>query len=104
MFTNCSFDETKNKLDCYKGEDWMESFYKDLREHAMKAINFEGKEMIPKLIKKKVLWKAKKFVTYVNKNLVLMKMIRMNLNYTIKSEIIVITQENSEELLLVLAI
>ena len=20
LFTNCSFDETKNKLDCYKGE------------------------------------------------------------------------------------
>ena len=23
LFTNCSFDETKNKLDCYKGEDCM---------------------------------------------------------------------------------
>ena len=21
LFTNCSFDETKNKLDCYRGED-----------------------------------------------------------------------------------
>ena len=25
----------------------MEKFYKDLREHAMKIINFEEKEMIP---------------------------------------------------------
>ena len=47
MFTNSSFDATKNKLDCYKGEDRMEKFYKDLREHAMKIINCEKKEMIP---------------------------------------------------------
>ena len=47
MFTNSSFDATKNKLDCYKGEDCMEKFYKDLREHAMKIINYEKKEMIP---------------------------------------------------------
>ena len=26
LFTNCSFDETKDKLDCYKGEDCMERF------------------------------------------------------------------------------
>ena len=26
IFTSCSFDPTKNKLDCYKGEDCMESF------------------------------------------------------------------------------
>ena len=41
LFTNCSFDETKNKLDCYKGEDCMERFCKDLREHAMKIINYK---------------------------------------------------------------
>ena len=46
--------------------------------------------------------KSKKFVTYEKKNLVLIKMIRMHLNYTLKSEIIVITQENLEELLIVL--
>ena len=47
MFTNCSFDETKNKLDCYRGEDCMERFCKDLREHAMKIINYEEEHMIP---------------------------------------------------------
>ena len=47
MFTNCSFDATKDKLDCYKGEDCMEKVYKDLREHVMKIINYEKKEMIP---------------------------------------------------------
>ena len=59
--------------------------------------------MIP-LIKKVSLMKSKKFVTYAKKNLVLMKMIKMNLNYTIKSEIIVITAENLEELLIVFVI
>ena len=33
---------------------------------------------------------------YVKKNFVLIRMIKINLNYTIKSEIIVITQENLE--------
>ena len=47
LFTNCSFDATKDKLDCYKGEDCMEKFYKDLREHVMKIIDYEKKEMIP---------------------------------------------------------
>ena len=59
--------------------------------------------MIP-LIKKVSLMKSKKFVTYAKKNLVSMKMIKMNLNYTIKSEIIVITAENLEELLIVFVI
>ena len=43
LFTNCSFDETKNKLDCQKGQDSVERFCKDLREHTMKKINFEEK-------------------------------------------------------------
>ena len=39
LFTHCSFDATKNKLDCYKGNDCMEQFCKDLKEHATKIIN-----------------------------------------------------------------
>ena len=46
LFTNCSLDATKNKLDCYTGKDCMERFGKDLREHAMKIINYEKKESI----------------------------------------------------------
>ena len=53
---------------------------------------------------KKINLKKSKFVTYVKKNLVLMKMIKMDLNYTIKSKIIVIIQENLEELLMVFVI
>ena len=46
MFTHCSFDSTKNKLDCYRGKDCMERFCKNLKEHATKIINYEKKEMI----------------------------------------------------------
>ena len=45
LFTNCSFDATKNKLDCYRGKDSMERFCKDLRDHVMKINNYEEKEM-----------------------------------------------------------
>ena len=38
MFTNCSFDATKNTFDCYRGKDWMEKFCKNLKEHATKII------------------------------------------------------------------
>ena len=31
MFIQCSFDITKNKLDCYRGKDCMERFCKDLK-------------------------------------------------------------------------
>ena len=41
LFTNCSFDATKNKIDCYKGKDCMERFCKDLRDHEMKIINYK---------------------------------------------------------------
>ena len=36
----------RNKLDCYKGEDCMDRFCKDLREHTMKITNFEENEII----------------------------------------------------------
>ena len=47
LFTYCSFDTTKNKLDYYRGEDCMKKFCLDLREHATKIINYEKKEMTP---------------------------------------------------------
>ena len=51
LFTYCSFDETKNKLDSYRGEDCMKKFCKDFREYATKIINYDKNDMIP-LIKK----------------------------------------------------
>ena len=47
IFTHCSFDQSKNKLDHYRGKDCMKKFSKDLREHATKIIDYEKKKMIP---------------------------------------------------------
>ena len=47
IFTHCSFDKSKNKLNYYRGVDCMTKFCKDLREHATKIINYEKKDMIP---------------------------------------------------------
>ena len=44
LFTHCSFDLTKHKLDCYRGKGCMERFCKDLKEHATKIINYEKKK------------------------------------------------------------
>ena len=43
LFTNCSFDATKNKCDCYRGDDCIEKLCGGLRDHAMEIINYEGK-------------------------------------------------------------
>ena len=43
LFTQYSFDLTKNKLDCYRGKDSMKRFCKNLKEHAIKIINYEKK-------------------------------------------------------------
>ena len=48
--------------------------------------------------------KTKKFVIYVKKNFVLMKIIKRNLKKCKKLEITVIAQENIEELLIVFVI
>ena len=47
IFTHCSFDKSKNKLNYYRGEDCMTKFCKDLRGHETKIINYEKKDMIP---------------------------------------------------------
>ena len=69
LLTNCSLDSVENNLDCYRGKDCMERFCKDLKEHATKIINYEEIEMIP---------------LTDEENLILIKMIKMHLNYTIK--------------------
>ena len=46
IFTHCPFDESKNKLNYYRGDDCMEKFCKDLREHSTKIINYEKKKII----------------------------------------------------------
>ena len=62
------------------------------------------KEMIPLRAKESKSYKNEKVCHICRKEFVQMKMIKINLDYTIKSEIIVITLENLEEQLIVFAI
>ena len=47
LVTCCSFDKSKTECKYYRGEDCMKMFCKDLKDQAMKIINYEKKEMIP---------------------------------------------------------
>ena len=104
LFTNSSFDETKNKLDCYRGKDCIERFCKEFRDHAMKIINCEEKEMIPLTDKGTKSYEKQKVCYICKKEFSADEMIKMHLNNTIKSEIIVIIPGKLKELLIVFAI
>ena len=54
IFTSCSFDESKNKLNYYRGNDCMKKFCEDLRTHATKIINYEKKKIIPLTTEEKI--------------------------------------------------
>ena len=54
IFTHCSFDKSKNKLNYHRGKDCMKKFSKDLREHASKIIDYEKKKMIPFTTEEKI--------------------------------------------------
>ena len=89
----CSFDETKNTRYFYRGKK-IEKFCKHLKELVTEMINFEENEMIPltnkSYEKQKVCHICKeKFCYDKNKK---------------KSEIVIITPENLEELLIANAI
>ena len=72
IFTHCSFDKSKNKLNYYRGKDCMKKFSEDLREHVRKIINYEKKKMILLTTEKKYIIINKKYVIYVKKNLIIM--------------------------------
>ena len=66
IFTHCSFDESRNKLNYYRGDDCMKKFCKDLRTHATKIINYEKKKMIP-LTTKEEIYHNKQKICYICK-------------------------------------
>ena len=66
IFTNCSFDESKNKISYYRGDDCMKKFCKDLREHSTKIINYEKKKMISLTTEEKIHYNKQK-VCYICK-------------------------------------
>ena len=82
----------------------MEKFCKDLREHAIKIINYKEKEMIPVTSEGNEYYEMQKLCHKCKKKLVLIKMMKKHSNYTKKLEIIVITLDNLEELLIVFVI
>ena len=66
IFTSCSFDESKNKISYYRGDDCMKKFCKDLREHSTKIINYEKKKMISLTTEEKIHYNKQK-VCYICK-------------------------------------
>ena len=60
LVTCCSYDKSKNVRNYYRGKDCIEMFCKDLREQAMKIINYEKKEMIPLTNEEKESYKNQK--------------------------------------------
>ena len=79
LFTHCSFDKTKNRLDYYRGEDCMKNFCLDLKGHVTKIINYEKKEMIPLIKEEKNMHNDQRFchickkvfsTDYNNKNII----------------------------------
>ena len=79
----------------------MEKFCKDLREQAMRISNYE--KMIPLTYEEKS-YEEQKVCYICKREFIQIKMIKMRLNYIIKSEIIVIPPENLEELLIIFVI
>ena len=47
LLTCCLFDKSKNEQKQYRGKDCMKLFCDDLKDQAMKIIDYEKKEMIP---------------------------------------------------------
>ena len=66
IFTHCSFDESKSKLNYYRGKVCIKKFSKDLREHASKIINYEKKKMIPLTVEEKI-YHNKQKICYICK-------------------------------------
>ena len=86
LFTHCSFHNSKNKLNYYRGEDCMKKFCKDLRTHAAKIINYEKKKMISLTIKEEI-YHNKQKICYIckkkiNKNDKKQQKVRDHCHYT----------------------
>ena len=78
IFTDCSFDESKNKTSYYRGDDYMKKFCKDLREHSTKIINYEKKKMISLKTEEKVHYNKQKVCYICKKDFDILIMIKKN--------------------------
>ena len=66
LLPHCSFDNTKNRFDYYRGKNCMKNFCLDLKEHATKIIDYEKKSMIPLTKEEKKIHREQK-VCYICK-------------------------------------
>ena len=98
----CSFDPRENKHNFYRG-DSIEKFCKDLKELATEIIYYEEKEMVQLTGNKDKFYKEQKEFYICKKEFCYDKMRKINLHYTRKLEIIIITLENLEKQLIVFA-
>ena len=101
----CSFDATKSRHNFYREKDCIERFCKDVKELAIEISNYRKKEMIPLIDESIKLYKRQKGCRICKKEFCYGENDKkINLDYTKKSEIIVIKPENLEELLMIFAI
>ena len=82
IFTHCSFNESKNKLNYYRGKDCMKKFSKDLREHASKIINYEKKKMISLTTEEKIYCNKQKICYICEKKINNNDKVRYHCHYT----------------------
>ena len=66
IFTHCSINESKNKLNYDRKDECMNKFCKDLRKHVTKIINYEKKKIIPLTTEEKI-YQNKQKICYVCK-------------------------------------
>ena len=102
LVTYCLFDKKKTSWSYYRGKDCMEIFCKDLRNPAMKIINYEKKKEIILTNEEKESYENQKKCRICGKDFFTDK--KNNLNKSKKSEIMIIIQKNIEELVIVIAI
>ena len=100
MFTRCSFDKKENKLNYYRGKDCIEKLCKKRKECTVKIINYEKKEMIP-LTKEEKKFNKKQQACYICEEKFCVYKVMKVVLIEKRLMIIVITQENLKELLIV---
>ena len=79
LVTYCSFDKTKTAWNYYRGKDCMEIFCKDLRNQAMKIINYEKMKEIIRTNEEKESYENQKNCHICGKEFVQIKIVK-NLN------------------------
>ena len=82
----------------------MEKLCKNLRDQAMKLINHKKMKEIMLTNEERESYEKQKNCYICEKEFLLIKIIKKNLNHIVKSEIIVIIRENLEELPIVVVI